>query len=104
MLKRIRIALAAVFFIGITLLLAGIGQQWWGWMAKLQFLPACLVLNVVGIVALVLLTFVCGLFPLLFVRRVAGHRPLGAPHPREAADEALRPPGGQGKGREQART
>ena len=60
MLKRIRIALAAVFFVGITLLLAGIGRQWFGWMAKLQFLPACLALNVAVIVALVLLTFVCG--------------------------------------------
>ena len=60
MLKKIRIALAAVFFVGITLLLIGIGQQWWGWMAKLQFLPACLALNVAVIVALVLLTFVCG--------------------------------------------
>ena len=60
MLKKIRIALAAVFFVGITLLLAGIGRQWFGWMAKLQFLPACLALNVAVIVALVLLTFVCG--------------------------------------------
>ena len=60
MLKKTRIALAAVFFVGITLLLAGIGHQWWGWMAKLQFLPACLALNVAVIVALVLLTFVCG--------------------------------------------
>jgi len=60
MLKKIRITLAAVFFVGITLLLVGIGQQWWGWMAKLQFLPACLALNVAVIVALVLLTFVCG--------------------------------------------
>ena len=60
MLKKTRIALAAVFFVGITLLLVGIGQQWWGWMAKLQFLPACLALNVAVIVALVLLTFVCG--------------------------------------------
>ena len=60
MLKKIRIALAAVFFVGITLLLIGIGQQWWGWMAKLQFLPACLALNVAVIAALVLLTFVCG--------------------------------------------
>ena len=60
MLKKIRIALAAIFFVGITLLLVGIGQQWWGWMAKLQFLPACLALNVAVIVALVLLTFVCG--------------------------------------------
>ena len=60
MLKKIRIALATVFFVGITLLLVGIGQQWWGWMAKLQFLPACLALNVAVIVALVLLTFICG--------------------------------------------
>lgn len=60
MLKKIRIALAAVFFVGITLLLVGIGQQWWGWMAKLQFLPACLALNVAVIAFLVLLTFVCG--------------------------------------------
>ena len=60
MLKKTRIALATVFFVGITLLLVGIGQQWWGWMAKLQFLPACLALNVAVIVALVLLTFVCG--------------------------------------------
>lgn len=60
MLKKIRIALAAVFFVGITLLLVGIGHQWWGWMAKLQFLPACLALNAAVIVALVLLTFVCG--------------------------------------------
>lgn len=60
MLKKIRIALAAVFFVGITLLLVGIGQQWWGWMAKLQFLPACLALNFGVIAFLVLLTFVCG--------------------------------------------
>ena len=60
MLKKLRIALAALFLVGITLLLAGIGQQWWGWMAKLQFLPACLAFNVAVIVALVLLTFVCG--------------------------------------------
>ena len=85
MLKKIRIALAAVFFVGITLLLVGIGHQWWGWMAKLQFLPACLALNVAVIVALVLLTFVCGrvycsiICPMgvwqdvvLWVRRTAG--------------------------------
>ena len=60
MMKKLRIALAALFFVGITLLLIGIGEKWWGWMAKLQFLPACLALNVAVIVALVLLTFVCG--------------------------------------------
>ena len=40
MLRKIRIALAVVFLAGITLLFAGIGQNWWGWMAKLQFIPA----------------------------------------------------------------
>ena len=34
MLKRIRIALAALFFVGITLLFVGIGHDWWGWMDK----------------------------------------------------------------------
>ncbi|MDO5442810.1 MAG: 4Fe-4S dicluster domain-containing protein [Bacteroidia bacterium] len=60
MLRKLRIALAAVFFVGITLLLAGIGAHWWGWMAKLQFLPACLALNFAVIVAIVLLTLVFG--------------------------------------------
>ena len=60
MLKKIRIALAAIFFIGITLLLAGIGGQWWGWMAKLQFLPSLLAGNFIVIAALCLLTFVFG--------------------------------------------
>ena len=60
MIRKIRIALAAIFFVGITLLLVGIGQQWWGWMAKLQFLPACLALNVTVIVGIVLLTLLFG--------------------------------------------
>ena len=60
MLRKIRIALAAVFFIGITLLFVGIGEQWWGWMAHLQFIPACLALNAGIIIAITLLTFVFG--------------------------------------------
>ena len=60
MLRKIRIALAAIFFIGITLLLLGIGQGWWGWMAKLQFLPACLGLNAAVIAALVVITLLFG--------------------------------------------
>ena len=58
--RKTRIILAAVFIIGITLLMVGIGQQWWGWMAKLQFLPSCLALNVGVIVGITLLTFVFG--------------------------------------------
>lgn len=58
--RKIRIALAAVFLVGITLLFCGIGGQWWGWMAKLQFLPSCLALNVAGIAAVLLLTLLVG--------------------------------------------
>lgn len=60
MAKKIRIAAATVFFICITLLLVGIAEQWFGWMAKLQFLPACLALNVAVIVGILLLTLVVG--------------------------------------------
>lgn len=60
MLKKLRILLAALFFVGITLLLAGIGHQWWGWMAELQFLPSCLALNFVVIIGILLLTLLFG--------------------------------------------
>ena len=60
MAKKIRIAAATVFFICITLLLVGIAEQWFGWMAKLQFLPACLALNVAVIVGILLLPLVVG--------------------------------------------
>ncbi|MBQ6244771.1 MAG: 4Fe-4S dicluster domain-containing protein [Bacteroidales bacterium] len=60
MLRKIRIALAAVFFVGITLLFVGIGHDWWGWMAKLQFLPSALTLNFAVIAGILLLTFVFG--------------------------------------------
>lgn len=63
MLKKIRISLAAVFFICITLLFldfSGTLHAWLGWMAKVQFLPALLALNVGVIIALVLLTLIFG--------------------------------------------
>lgn len=60
MLRKIRIAAAALFFVGITLLFAGIGDQWWGWMAKLQFLPSCMALNFGAIAFILLLTLVFG--------------------------------------------
>lgn len=65
MLRKIRIAVAAIFFVGITLLflnLAGVLQPWLGWMPKIQFLPAVMALNVGVIVALVLLTLLFGRF------------------------------------------
>jgi ferredoxin len=63
MLRKIRIVLATVVFVGITLLFldfTGTLHHWLGWLAKIQFLPAVLALNVVVIVALVLLTVVFG--------------------------------------------
>ena len=63
MLKRIRTILAAVFFLLITLLFldfTGTLHTWLGWMAKIQFLPAVMALNVVVIAVLVALTLVFG--------------------------------------------
>ena len=63
MLRKIRIALAAIFFIAITLCFldfTGTIHAYLGWMAKIQFLPALLALNVGVVVALVLLTLVFG--------------------------------------------
>ena len=63
MLKKLRMALAVVFWVGITLLLldfTGVLHHYLGWMAKIQFLPAVMALNVGVIVGLVLLTLVFG--------------------------------------------
>ncbi len=63
MLRKIRIALATIFFAGITLLFldfTGTLHHYLSWMAKLQFLPAVLSLNVVVLVILLLLTLVFG--------------------------------------------
>ncbi len=60
MLKKIRVILAALFLIGITLLFVGIGHNCWGWMAKLQFLPSLLALNFAVIIGIVLITLLFG--------------------------------------------
>ena len=63
MLKKIRVALALVFWIGITLLLldfTGTLHTYLGWMAKVQFLPAFLALNAGVILGLILLTLLFG--------------------------------------------
>jgi len=63
MLRKVRITLAAVMFIRITLLFldfTGTMHHWVSWMPKLQFLEAILALNVVAIVVLVLLTVIFG--------------------------------------------
>ena len=63
MLRKIRIAAAVIFFTIITFLFldfTGTLHHWFGWMAKIQFLPALLALNVGVIIALVLLTLLFG--------------------------------------------
>lgn len=63
MLKRIRTALAIVFFAFITLLFldfTGTLHHWLGWMAKVQLLPALLALNLIVLALLVVLTLVFG--------------------------------------------
>ncbi len=62
-LNRIRRFLAAVFFLLITLLFldfTGTLHGFLGWMAKVQFLPAVLAVNVVVIIALIVLTLIFG--------------------------------------------
>ena len=63
MLRKIRTILAAVFFTLITLLFldfTGTLHGWLSWMAKIQFLPAVMALNLVVVGALVALTLVFG--------------------------------------------
>lgn len=63
MLRKIRILLAVLFWLGVTLLFldfTGTVHHYLGWMAKVQFLPAVLAVNAVVIVALVLFTLLLG--------------------------------------------
>ena len=63
MLRKVRITVAAVFFILITLLFldfTGALHTWFGWMAKIQLLPAVLALNLAVIICLAVLTLLFG--------------------------------------------
>lgn len=63
MLRIIRQTIAIIFFALITLLFldfTGTLHAWFGWLAKIQFLPAALALNVGVVLFLVALTLVCG--------------------------------------------
>ena len=63
MIRRIRITLATVFFLGITMMFldfTGTLHCWFEWMAKIQFLPAVMALNVAVIVVLLCITLVFG--------------------------------------------
>jgi len=61
--SKIRKILGGIFFVLITLLFldfTGSIHAWFGWMAKIQFLPAVLALNFGVVIALVLLTLLMG--------------------------------------------
>lgn len=63
MLRKIRLTFAFIFFVLITLLFldfTGTWHVWFGWLAKIQFLPAVLALNVGVILFLVVLTLLFG--------------------------------------------
>lgn len=63
MLRKIRLTAAIVFFVlitGLFLDFTGTLHAWFGWMAKVQFLPALLALNVGVIIFLVILTLLFG--------------------------------------------
>lgn len=63
MLRTIRICLAILMITMVTVLFLGIDyqvNQWLGWTAKIQFLPALLALNAIVLGVLILLTLVFG--------------------------------------------
>ncbi len=63
MLRKIRMALAAVMIISITLLFldfTGTLHHWFGWMPKLQFIEAVLALNLLVVAGIIVLTLVFG--------------------------------------------
>ena len=63
MLRKLRVCLASIFFICITMLFldfTGTLHAWLGWMARIQFLPAVMALNVGVIIFLVALTLIFG--------------------------------------------
>ena len=63
MLKKIRLTLAIIFWVLITWLLldfTGVAQAYLGWMAKIQFIPALLALNIGALLFVVTLTLLMG--------------------------------------------
>ena len=63
MLRNIRITLATLMFLGIMWLFVdftGLAHTWLSWMAKVQFLPAVMALNVGVVVGLLVITLVLG--------------------------------------------
>lgn len=62
-LRIVRIALATVMMVAVTLLFLGVGWQfnlWMGWVAKVQFLPALMALDFAVLAVLIVLTLIFG--------------------------------------------
>ena len=82
MLRKIRLTFAMICFALITLLFldfTGTLHGWFGWLAKIQFLPAVLALNVGVILFLVILTLVCGRICDLPLRGISGYTGMAGP-------------------------
>ena len=63
MLRKLRIIIATIFFTLITLLFldfTGTLHGWFGWLTKIQFLPAVMALNVEVVIFLIALTLIFG--------------------------------------------
>lgn len=63
MLRKVRIVLAALFFMSVTALFldfTGTVHAWLGWTAKVQFLPALMAVNLGVVLALAVLTLLLG--------------------------------------------
>ena len=63
MLKKIRLIIAVGFFVLLTLLFldfTGVLHKWFGWLAKIQLLPAILAVNVVVLISLTVVTLIFG--------------------------------------------
>ena len=63
MLRKLRITLAVIMILLVTLLFLGLGpdvNHWLGWAAKIQFLPALLALNFIVVAALIVITLIFG--------------------------------------------
>lgn len=63
MLKKIRVCFAVLFFALVTLLFldfTGTFHVWFGWMAKIQLVPAIFATNIVVILSLIVLTLLFG--------------------------------------------
>ena len=63
MLRKIRIILATLCYVAVTLLFLGVSWRinlWLGWVAKIQFLPALMALNFGVLAGLIILTLLFG--------------------------------------------